>query len=30
MRVTAWEFLAIGTITGGFAVVAGSAAAWQW
>ena len=28
MRVTAWEFLAIGTIVGGFAVLAGSAAAW--
>lgn len=28
MRVTAWEFLAIGGIVGGFAVLAGSAAAW--
>ncbi len=28
MRVTAWEFLAIGGIVGGFAVAAGSAAAW--
>lgn len=28
MRVTAWEFLAIGAIVGGFAVLAGSAAAW--
>jgi putative ABC transport system permease protein len=28
MRVTAWEFLAIGTIVGGFAVLTGSAAAW--
>lgn len=28
MRVTAWEFLAIGGIVGGFAVLAGSLAAW--
>ncbi|WP_337996501.1 ABC transporter permease [Oleispirillum naphthae] len=28
MRVTAWEFLGIGAITGAFAIAAGSAAAW--